>query len=292
MLVECVRTILSQSLSVKTLYIIDNASTDGTKDELERKGILADRRVEYCNTGANLGGAGGFYYGLEKAKSDDSDWVWIMDDDVMPEEDALAELVSHCNDSISYLASCVYGMNGEAMNVPTVNTMNSASGYPDWYFKLNDKMIEITSATFVSLLINKKAILKCGLPCKDYFIWGDDTEYTLRITKYFGPAYLVGSSKVIHKRKIVHSLRIEKEDNITRINNAFYLFRNRLINAKMYKSRKDVLLVLIKTIGIACVSLFCPPYNFKKFCIIWKAVFAYFGEWKKYKKYVNGELEC
>lgn len=287
MLMGCVEKILSQSVSVKNLYIIDNASTDGTKDDLGKLGVLDDSRVLYFNTGANLGGAGGFYFGLDKVKLDDTDWVWIMDDDVFPEENALEELLIHSDESFSYLASCVYGMNGEAMNVPVVNTCISSSGYPDWYFNLKNNMVKITSATFVSLLINKKAVREVGLPCKDYFIWGDDTEYTLRLTKYFGPAYIVGTSSVVHMRKIIHSLRIEKEDNFNRISNAFYLFRNRLINAKLYKSRTEQLSVLIKTMGLSVVSLFHPPYRFLKFRVIWKAIFAYFREWKKYKKFID-----
>lgn len=290
MLIDCARNILAQSFSVDKLYLIDNASTDGTHEELQQQGILNDRRVVYCNTGANLGGAGGFYYGLEKAKEDESDWVWIMDDDVMTEENALKELVNHTDEKISYLASCVYGMNGEAMNVPVVNTAASESGYTDWYFRLRDGMVKITSATFVSLLINKKAIQSCGLPCKDYFIWGDDTEYTLRLTRNYGPAYIVGSSKVIHKRKIVHSLRIEKEDNLSRINNAFYLFRNRLINTKLYKSKKDFATVMVKTMGLAVVSLFCPPHGITKSRVIWKAIFAYWREWRSYRNYINKQL--
>ena len=34
------------------------------------------------------------------------------------------------------------------------------------------------AATFVSLFINRVAVEEVGLPIKDYFIWGDDTEYT------------------------------------------------------------------------------------------------------------------
>ena len=88
----------------------------------------------------------------------------------------------------------------ESMNVPDIDMSSTENGYADWYRKLSNGLIKIEAATFVSLLINGEAIKKCGLPCKDFFIWGDDTEYTTRITRNFGPAYMVGKSVAIHKR--------------------------------------------------------------------------------------------
>ena len=42
------------------ILIIDNASTDGTKGQL--KSYIDTNRIIYENTGANLGGAGGFHH--------------------------------------------------------------------------------------------------------------------------------------------------------------------------------------------------------------------------------------
>lgn len=86
------------------------------------------------------------------------------------------------------------------MNVPTINTHPSANGYQYWYQHLSEGMVHVSTATFVSILISGKAIHKCGLPCKDFFIWGDDTEYTTRLTTFYGEAYLVGKSVATHKR--------------------------------------------------------------------------------------------
>ena len=144
-----------------------------------------------------------------------------MDDDTIPEPDCLENLLHASQilseNNISFLASAVYGMNQECMNVPVLDIRNKSNGYPDWYRHLGDGMVAIRNATFVSIMIRNDAISQCGLPCKDYFIWGDDSEYTLRLTTYYGKAYFVGDSVAIHKRKIAKSLDIKNETESSRI---------------------------------------------------------------------------
>lgn len=68
------------------------------------------------------------------------------------------------------------------------------------------------------------------MPIPWYFIWGDDVEYTSRLTKYYGNAFFVGASKVVHKRFNAKALSIWTEDNISRVNLFFYYFINDLYN--------------------------------------------------------------
>jgi len=66
----------------------------------------------------------------------------------------------------------------------------------------NEGLLLIETTSFVSLLINSAAIKAVGLPYKDFFIWGDDQEYTRRITMkgYLG-LYCMDST-VVHKTPI------------------------------------------------------------------------------------------
>lgn len=235
MLESCLRALLGQDYKEFDIIVIDNASTDGTCEFV--KPYLSER-VKYINTGSNLGGSGGFYYGLKYAYKNKYDWIWIMDDDVVPYSDALSELLNSLKyvSEVSFLASAVYSQDGSAMNTPEISKY-STNGYKFWYEKLEYGMVRIMHATFVSLLINRKAIAKCGLPCKDYFIWGDDTEYTMRIIGSYGSAYFVGKSKVYHLRSNASTLSIMKESNPSRISMYYYMIRNTLINAHSYFGR-------------------------------------------------------
>ena len=53
-------------------------------------------------------------------------------------------------------------------------------------------------ASFVGILVNKKAIEKIGYPKKEFFIHHDDVEYCIRLRKV-GQILLVPDSIIIHK---------------------------------------------------------------------------------------------
>ena len=246
LLLECLRAIADQQYPVMSIVVIDNASTDGTDELFAEGGLLSESDIiEYHRMGSNLGGAGGFKEGLRIASQSGADWVWLMDDDCIPYPDTLAQLVravrraKECNPttSTSFVASSVFGPQGEPMNVPAVDTRPTRNGYADWYAELTDGMVEIESATFVSLLVNCEAIRSVGLPVGAFFIWGDDAEYTTRLTHNFGPAYLVGPSRVLHKRANAKNLDIMREEDPRRISNYHYLYRNNLIVQRYHHGR-------------------------------------------------------
>jgi GT2 family glycosyltransferase len=54
------------------------------------------------------------------------------------------------------------------------------------------------AATFVSLLVHRRAIDRHQLPLKHYFLWSDDIEYTSRVVLGGERAWFVPSSVVLH----------------------------------------------------------------------------------------------
>lgn len=89
LLQQCLHALLRQSIPAD-IWIIDNASTDGTEEAVS---ALANSRVIYRNTGENLGGAGGFSFGIRAAATQPYELLWLMDDDTIPEPSALEYLL-------------------------------------------------------------------------------------------------------------------------------------------------------------------------------------------------------
>ncbi|MDD3337950.1 MAG: glycosyltransferase family 2 protein [Lachnospiraceae bacterium] len=241
MLVECIENLFKQTYAVSSILVIDNKSTDGTYELLKQRGVLDKPCVKYKCLDKNIGGAGGFHSGMLETYEEGYDFAWIMDDDVFPEDDCLNNLVKAYDEiekPVSFVASKVIGPKGEPMNIPAVDCTPDKNGYANWMDYLEHGYIRIKSATFVSLLIPADAIGKFGLPIKDYFIWGDDTEYTTRLTTYYGKAYYVGSSVCIHNRASARALSLYEEKDKNRLKNYYYHVRNSLINSKLYDSKK------------------------------------------------------
>lgn len=274
---ECIEAILKQTYPIDKLILVDNNSTDGTDEFLRELGYLNKPVIEYIKLPQNIGGAGGFYEGMKRSREYTPDWVWIMDDDTIPSETCLEELIKArdiIKEDVSFLASSVRGINGEAMNVPKI-ARNQFTEYIDWYEYLDKGIVKIVKATFVSLLINFKTIEKCGLPWKEFFIWGDDSEYTQRIIRDYGPAYIVGKSLTIHKRSSAEALSLIKEENKNRIPMYFYYYRNNLIGFWEYESVLYRGLCMGKLAYDFFGVLFKGKYKLKKMRIIVKAFFSF-----------------
>lgn len=281
LLCECLEAILNQTKSVSRIVVVDNASTDGTEELFKNGGRFDNDVFLYYRMNQNLGGSGGFHEGLRIAHQLKCDWVWMMDDDTIPLDDCLESFLltlPNLEGKVSFLASSVFGPKGEVMNVPHICLKKADNGYEDWYKYLEYGVARIETATFVSLLINWNAISECGLPVKDYFIWGDDAEYTMRLTKYYGNAYMCGKSQVIHKRVICRSIRIENEDNPNRLKNYYYCYRNLLINAYEYNHGMLSVIRCILEWNIRCVKILMnkeDKLRWKKVNIFHKGIWGY-----------------
>ncbi len=197
LLKEAINALRHQSYS-SSILVVNNGSTDGTYEYLEEQNDLKILHQE------NVGGAGGFFSGLKYAAEEGFTFAWIMDDDVLPDKDALRHLVDAYDilsqkETIGFLCSTVVDVEGNMANVPIINERKANNGYSCWNKYLELGYVGVSSATFVSVFIPCNIIYNVGLPYKEFFIWGDDTEYTNRISMKYN-SYLIGKSLVKHMR--------------------------------------------------------------------------------------------
>lgn len=200
-LLNCLEHVLSQQLRREEgrqpwtldVFVIDNASTDGTRDALAP--LIDSGFVRYFNTGENLGGAGGFNYGMRRAVEDGYDYLWVMDDDCYPQPGAL-QAFSDADERLAghwgFLSSVVLWKDGSicTMNIQRHPLFTNITDFtPD--------LQPCTMASFVSLFVAADTVTRLGLPIADFFIWTDDWEFTRRISRTQS-CYVVGKSIVVH----------------------------------------------------------------------------------------------
>lgn len=254
LLQETLAAVLKQTISLDEIVIFDNASTDNTSAWLKSLHILyPNDKITIIKSTVNTGGAGGFNEGMKYAYEHGSDWIWMMDDDCVPNPNALERILTSPmflqNDhhpTVGYFASAVDWINGERcrMNIP------APAWEWNWYHRDYSGCYRINSASFVSILVNTKAVQKVGYPVKEFFIWFDDWEYTTRITREF-PAFYVADSIVTHKTadNLAVNWACIKQENIFKYK---YGFRNEvsLIFAERFGFLKSLMLIIPRLILI------------------------------------------
>jgi GT2 family glycosyltransferase len=227
LLVRCLQSIAEQTRACERVVVIDNASTDGTASLLARDWP----GVEVRSLPQNIGAAGGFHAAFEVGWSTRADFVWVMDDDVLPDADALerllagAEVLAGAGEAPAFLISLARDPDGRLTNVPDVDVRRNALAYQNWPRALAHRMVPVRRATFVSILVPRATIGSHGLPLAEMFIWGEDSEWTMRVTED-ASGFLVGDSTCVHVRALAGKLDIRTEVNPTRIGWFAHQIRN------------------------------------------------------------------
>lgn len=118
-----------------------------------------------------------------------------MDDDTLPEPDALAALLAadaaH-GDGCGWLSSRALAPDGtdQPMNLQRKTMYRDIDGF-------DAAEVPAVMASFVSLFLRTEAVRQFGLPIAEFFIWSDDWEYTRRISRA-KPCYVIPASRVVH----------------------------------------------------------------------------------------------
>ena len=237
---KCLDAVIRQKGSeIPDIIIVDNNSTDGTEDMIRIFSETADveltdnagditgsRRIVYLRLLYNSGGAGGFAHGIRNAVEAGYDYVWLMDDDCVPADDALEELMKYDrvhHGEYGFLSSRVLWKDGSLceMNVQRETVFRDI---PAEKLSEGSAPAEVSMASFVSLLIPSKVVYDVGLPIREFFIWTDDWEYTRRISLKYR-CMVIPSSIAVHWCDANIGAYILLADR-SRIDRFRYLYRN------------------------------------------------------------------
>lgn len=269
LLKEVITALKNQSKKIDKIIVVNNSSNDGTKEWLEQQDEIHLINQE------NLGSSGGQYTGIKTAYNLGYDWIWTMDDDIVPDIKCLENLLNYPGDYL-IKAPLRYDSNlnpflNDAVSYNFTNPFRSI-----WNRIINTKdvsneIIEAIGITFEGPLIHRSVIEKIGFPNPNFFIFADDTEFFVRANRAGFISIIVTSSKLYRK--------IDLPKNIYQFTwKTFYIIRNLIWLDRIFGKW---FVRLIRPFGYMIVWIF-RSRSISEFNTVIKAfISGYFGNYNK-----------
>lgn len=233
MLIKLLEIYEGLATNLDNVIVVNNCSNDGTYELLKKWEDEKSTLSKYIiNMSENLGGSGGFYEGIKKALEIDSDWIYVSDDDAFPKNNVFEVFNDYIenNDTTSIAAIC--GMELSYGSIPLKSRRRINKGM----FRIKEVVVEekeyndifdLDCFTYVGTMMNSIHLKKCGITEKDYFIYYDDTEHSLRLSKS-GKIICLPEAQIIHNQ-ISTSLKATWKD--------YYLCRNKILMIRKHFNR-------------------------------------------------------
>ena len=215
-LLEQVLTALLQA-NIGHLIVVDNASETASQQALYN--FVAQHthgNLTVLTMPHNLGSAGGYKAGIEAALEADYDFVWLLDDDNVPADDAFIHLQdAYAELSPQYTKFALCALRDDRANLKAwAQGMRTAITRPSSVlgFHLLDipakllarfqkktpcKRCPLPFAPYGGTLLPRSVVDTIGTPDPRFYLYSDDYEYTYRITQQGGHIFLVPTSHII-----------------------------------------------------------------------------------------------
>ena len=262
LLSQNIEMLLKQTMTVDSIIIVDNCSSDGTYEYLKNCGWTTEPFL-YLKTETNIGGAGGFYTGVKAAYEAGADWIVLMDDDGRMADEHTMEILYRAarklydeNRGERKLFVNALVQKGELLSFKIDHMYTVVEAM----MAAKNGLIEGAANPFNGTLISRELVSDIGYPKKEFFIKGDEVDYKQRALDAGAYVGTVTEDKYIHPRpetveKTVLGVKVPffveapwKE---------YYAARNFTYMYKLQEWYKGILFELIFVKLLAVISLKC-----------------------------------
>ena len=169
--------LLKQTRVPNEIIVIDNSCNDLTEKQMRED----FSNITYFKMIENVGSEGGYHEGIKIAIENEHDLILTLDDDVRMLGNSIEELLT-----------------GLQAVEKKDNMVGAVRGVGNW--QRDDAPAKLDLFAWRGTLIKSTAIRKVGLPLKEYFMYGGDLEYSLRLSTKGYSFFWVPKSKIIEKR--------------------------------------------------------------------------------------------
>lgn len=202
--IDCVNSLKKINYKNFKVFLVDNGSTDGS---LEKLRPFADENIEIIETGKNLGFSGGNNVAVEKALAEKFDFILLLNNDTTVDPDFLGELVkvAEGDPKIGIVGSKIYFYDNPKRIWYGGGKFTWFGGGRHLQYEEIDKNPEESNPketgymTGCSFLIKSEVVRKIGGLDERFFLYYEDTDWSLSTKEVGYKIVYAPSSKVYHK---------------------------------------------------------------------------------------------
>lgn len=192
---KCINSLGKMDHQGFTIIVVDNASTDDSVSELSKC-----KHIKLLQARQNRGFSAGCNIGIEYAKSQGYDFIWLLNNDCTVKEDSLSQLLAtlEWNHKPGIVGSKIVYPSGniQCLGGPSVTrTLQSRFG---WIRSTAIKNIDFISGA--SMLFSIGVYSELGPLDENFFLYSEDVDYCVRARNSGLTLYVAQKSVVIHER--------------------------------------------------------------------------------------------
>jgi len=201
-ILECLESVYKLKYTNFEVIVVDNGSKDNSP-EVIRKNYP---HVTLIRNNRNYGFVGGNNIGMQYAFEHNADYMWLLNNDTVVEEDCLSKIIeiAESSDKIGMVSPMIYYFEDPKkwqFGGSYINWKEFRVVYPDKTNEIADEFQvgENVCLWGTALLIKHRLIEKIGYLKEEYFAYWEDTEYSLRALSFGFKNVVCSSTKVFHK---------------------------------------------------------------------------------------------
>lgn len=234
------------------VVVIDNAS----KEKFEAAKEYKNFDLKILTSSENLGFSGGQNLGIKYALDSDADFVLVLNNDVVVDENLIIELLNAFDESIGIVSPKIYFASGFEYHKDRYKENERskvfwyAGGEIDWkniigkhrgVDEVDKGQYEVKQETEVGtgccMLVKRKVLESVGIFDEKFFLYYEDADLSVRVRKKGFKILYVPKAVLWHKNAAATGLGSSLQD--------YYITRNRLVFGFRYASAR-VKLALFK----------------------------------------------
>lgn len=205
--IACIGSLACLDYSNYGVVVVDNHSGNDSVSRIS----AAFPQIAVIALDANCGYAGAHKVAADQALRQGADCLWILNNDVQVRENSLAALVSACNrygpgvygsitlksagtSTIGFGGGFEFPAHGEAQSL--VYNRYQAMELDEYQARAGER--KVWDVNGCSMLISLSVIKAHGFIDESFFLYGEETDYCLKLNRKGVPVVIVPASVVVH----------------------------------------------------------------------------------------------